>query len=88
MALALSGDIAVDLALPANPRGGANHGYADGQRLRLVQQEDAGSIAFAKGASTSMPMAATRVLDKTFDWIEFTYNRSASRWEEVGFGAY
>ena len=88
MVLALSGDIAVDLALPANPRGGANHGYADGQRLRLVKQENAGTITFNKGTSTSMAMTATRVLDKASDWIEFAYNRSASRWEEVGFGAY
>ena len=88
MALELAGDIAVDLALPANPRGGANHGYADGQRLRLVKQDDAGSVAFIKGASASMAMAATRVLDKASDWIEFAYNRSASRWEEVGFCAY
>ena len=87
MVLALSGDIAVDLALPANPRGEANHGYADGQRLRLVKQENAGTITF-KGTSTSMAMTATRVLDKASDWIEFAYNRSASRWEEVGCGAY
>ena len=46
--------------------------------LFLVKQEDAGSIAFNKGASASMAMAATRVLDKAFDWIEFACNRSAS----------
>ncbi|MDG5747845.1 hypothetical protein P8Q88_06600 [Qipengyuania sp. XHP0207] len=88
MALALTGDIALDLTLPANPRGGAPYGYADGQRLRLVKQDAAGSITFVKGASPSTAMMITRVLDKPHDWIEFTYNRAASRWEEAGFGAY
>ncbi|MFA6218700.1 MAG: hypothetical protein WC692_02865 [Erythrobacter sp.] len=88
LALALADDIPIELTLSGAPLGGAQFGYADGQRLRLVKQDATGSIAFTKGASPSMAMVATRVLDSGFDWIEFAYNRMLQRWEEIGFGAY
>ncbi|MEZ5680675.1 MAG: hypothetical protein R3E14_05200 [Erythrobacter sp.] len=53
-----------------------------------MTQYDTGSVTFMQGASANMAMVATRVLDKAFDWIEFVYNRTLSRWEECGFGAY
>lgn len=88
MAVQVAGENAVAVTLPGVPRGGADYGYADGQTLRIVKQYDAGSITFAKGAAVSMAMVATRVLDKAFDWIELRYNRTLTRWEETGFGAY
>jgi len=88
LSLGLASDVPIELTLPAAPLGGAQFGYADGQRLRLVKQDPTGSIAFTKGASPSMAMVATRVLDDGADWIEFVYNRTRQRWEEVGFGAY
>lgn len=88
MSVAVASDIDVAVTLPPAPRGGPAHGYADGQPLRIVKNYDTGSIAFTKGASASMAMIATRVLDKTFDWIEFRFNRTLSRWEESGFGGY
>ena len=87
-AVALSGEIAIAVTLPGVPQGGSDFGYADKQRLHIVKQGDAGSVAFTKGASATMAMRETRVLDKAFDWIEFVYNRSLSRWEEVGFASY
>lgn len=88
LALGVASDIPITLTLPAAPLGGAAYGYADGQRLRLVKQNATGTITFTKGASASMAMVATRVLDKGFDWIEFAYNRTLQRWEEAGFGTY
>ena len=88
MAVAVASEIDVAVTLPGSPRGGAAYGYADGQRLRIVKQYDTGSVSFPKGASANMAMQATRVLDKAFDWVEFTYNRTLSRWEECGFGGY
>ena len=88
MAVSLTGDIAVALTLPGNPQGGPEFGYGDGQRLRIVKQGDPGTITFTRGASATMALTATRVLDKGYDWIEFAYNRTLMRWEETGFGAY
>ncbi|TMM48408.1 hypothetical protein [Qipengyuania marisflavi] len=85
MALAVTGESALALTLPAYPAGGAAYGYADRQQVRLVKQLDQGSVTFTKGAAPSMAMMATRTLDHRDDWIEFTYNRSRARWEESGF---
>ena len=88
MAIAVASETDVSVTLPPAPRGGAAFGYADGQPLRIVKTYDTGSIAFTKGASGSLAMVTTRVLDKAFDWIEFRFNRTLARWEETGFGGY
>lgn len=88
MAVAVASEIAVSVTLPASPRGGIAFGYADGQELRIVKQSDTGSIAFTKAASANMAMQASRTLAKAHDWIEFRFNRTLSRWEEIGFGGY
>ena len=84
-ALSVTSAITVAVTLPAHPAGGAAHGYADGQVVRFVKMYDAGAITFTKGAAPSMALMATRTLDLADDWIEFTYNRTRSRWEESGF---
>ncbi|QPC98968.1 hypothetical protein [Qipengyuania soli] len=88
MAVSVASEVDLPMTLPGNPRGGAAYGYADGQVLRIVKQYDTGSVTFTKGASANMAMLATRVLDRAFDWVEFSYNRTLARWEECGFGAY
>lgn len=88
MAVSVSGENHFDCTLLAHPVGGADFGYADGQRLRIVKQYANGSLGFPTGGAASMVVRENRVLAQAHDWIEFRYNRHLARWEETGFGSY
>ena len=88
MAVTVEGNADVACWLSAQPAGGPECGYADGQRLRLVKQGNLGTISFVKNLNPGTALSATRVLDAGHDWIEFRYNRDLSRWEEAGFASY
>ena len=86
MALEVASDIAVDMTLPRWPGGGPDHGYADGQELRLVKNDGRGAVRFVKDAAPdALVLQETRVLKEAHDWIAFTFNASVRRWEESGF---
>ncbi len=85
MTLELTSDSVADIVLARTPRGGADYGYADGQRIRIVRQWATGTMRFVKGGHDGTVVLATRVLAGPYDWIEFTYNRDWQRWEESGF---
>ena len=85
MVVRMDSGIIADMTLARTPLGGADHGYADGQRIRFVKDGETGSIRFVKGSSDSFVVNQTRVLEHAYDWIEFSYNRDRSRWEEEGF---
>lgn len=85
MTVAMASGIIADVTLRRTPTGGADYGFSDGQRIRLVKHDATGSIRFVKGASSSFAVRETRVLDNAYDWIEFSYNRDWQRWEEEGF---
>ena len=85
MTVQMASGIIADMTLARTPLGGADHGYVDGQRIRLVKEDATGSIRFTKGASNSFGVRETRVLDNAYDWIEFSYNRDWQRWEEEAF---
>ncbi len=85
MTLELSADIAADIVFARTPPGGAEYGYADGQRIRIVKQDARGTMRFVKGGNDGTVVLTTRELTGSYDWIEFTYNRDWQRWEESGF---
>ena len=85
MTVQMANDSVADMTLRRTPTGGADHGYSDGQRIRIVKHDATGSIRFVKGASSAFAVRETRVLDNAYDWIEFSYNRDWQRWEEEGF---
>ena len=85
MTVAAAGDIVADLTLARTPAGGADFGYADGQRIKFVKQGMVGTLRFVKGADDGTAVLSTRVLANAYDWIAFTYNRDWQRWEESGF---
>ena len=86
LAVHVAGEQQVDMVPLGLPAGGADFGYAPGQRLRLFKLDDTGSIRFVKGAAPwYFEMLATRSLDRAYDWIEFTYNGDYRRWEESGY---
>ncbi|QZD93909.1 hypothetical protein [Qipengyuania gelatinilytica] len=85
MTVEMASGIIADMTLARTPIGGADHGYVDGQRIRLVKEGATGAIRFTKGASNSFGVRETRVLDNPYDWIEFSYNRDWQRWEEEAF---
>ena len=83
--LRMDSGIIADMTLARVPQGGSDYGYVQGQRIRFVKDGDTGSIRFSKGASSSFAVSQTRVLERSYDWIEFSYNRDLQRWEEEGF---
>ena len=86
MAVAVGSEIALDMSIARWPAGGAEYGFAEGQKLRLAKTDGQGSIRFVKGQSpASFAVNQTRVLAAAHDWIEFTYNGNIARWEESGF---
>ena len=86
MAVQVASETMLDMYLARWPGGGPGFGYAEGQCVRLVKNDDQGAIRFAKGANpAACALNATRVLDNAHDWIEFTFNASVRRWEESGF---
>ena len=85
MTARMTSGIIADMALARNPSGGAAHGYADAQRIRIVKRDATGTLRFAKGASASFAVRETRLLDNAYDWIEFSYNRDLQRWEEEAY---
>ena len=85
MTVELTQDVVADITLARIPGGGRDYGYADGQRIRLVKQNNRGTMRFVKGASDGTRMTVTRELAGEHDWIEFIYNRDWERWEESGF---
>ena len=77
-----------DMALARFPTGGSNFAYAHGQKVKIRALSDTpgAGLKFAKGTKWWMKLAADRVLSRSGDWIEFTYNAYAgSIWEETGF---
>lgn len=74
-----------NVTLTKNPTGGNSYGYAEGQKVRFYKSGDQGAARFVKGASANVAMSQTRKLDNDHDWIEFTFNQTAERWEESGF---
>ena len=85
MTVQMANDSVADMTLRRTPTGGADYGYSDGQRIRIVKHDATGSIRFVKGASSAFAVRETRVLDHAYDWIAFSYNRDWQRWEEEGF---
>ncbi|MXO96690.1 hypothetical protein GRI34_09715 [Erythrobacter aquimaris] len=85
MSIGLESAIIADMTLARTPLGGAQHGYADGQRIRITKDGATGTLRFEKGASPAFAVRATRNLADAYDWIEFVYNRELQRWEENGF---
>ncbi|MBX7458517.1 hypothetical protein K3152_09685 [Qipengyuania sp. 1NDH17] len=85
MTVQMASGIIADMTLRRTPTGGADYGFSDGQRIRILKHDATGSIRFVKGASSSFAVNETRVLDNAYDWIEFSYNRDWQRWEEEGF---
>ena len=85
MTVSMASGIIADMTLRRTPTGGADYGFSDGQRIRILKHDATGSIRFVKGASSSFAVNTTRVLANAYDWIEFSYNRDWQRWEEEGF---
>ena len=85
MTVQMASGIVADMTLSRTPLGGADYGYSDGQRIRILKHDTPGSIRFVKGASSGFAVRETRVLDNAYDWIEFSYNRDWQRWEEEAF---
>ncbi|HSG33904.1 MAG TPA: hypothetical protein VLA37_05165, partial [Sphingomonadaceae bacterium] len=74
-----------EMVLATAPAGGAGFGYADGQLCRVYKTGAAGTLRFAKGASSSFKVPQDRLLANDMDFIEFRWNRWGARWEEQAF---
>lgn len=86
MAVEAADEAVYDMVMARWPGGGPGYGYAEGQIVRIVKNDDRGTIRFVKGAAPdNMGLKATRALDKADDWIAFTFNSRIRRWEESGF---